>query len=196
MDIFAGSFKFVLNSEDSHDLDLPLDRLRAKGGTMVMWDIKLDQVIIVIKPVSPSILPLLVKIPGAAPACHIGVYLPTAGLEEQFIDALSELDIAITDIAERLGDDLPIFIRGDMNISKKNQVRAPLLSHLKSKFSLLSVPLQHPSYHILLGRVNLIPNWMFFSIPTCRVYQRPSFIKFANMNTPLCVVTMTYFSPG
>ena len=73
---FNGSFKFFLKSEDIHDLDLPMDRLRAKGGTMVMWDTKLDRFVTVLRPVSPSVLPLLVKIPESAPACHICMYLP------------------------------------------------------------------------------------------------------------------------
>ena len=39
------------------------------------------------------------------------VYLPTAGLEDQFIEALAELDTAIADICESIGDDIPIFMR-------------------------------------------------------------------------------------
>ena len=150
MNTFAGSYKYVLNSEDSHDPDLPLDRFRAKGGTMAMWDNNLDQLVTVLKTVSPSVLPLLVKIPDSAPTCHIVVYLPTAGLEEQFIEALSVLDTAIIDISEQF-DDIHLFIRGDMNISERNPARAPLLSHFLSKFSLTRVPLHHPSYHHFVG---------------------------------------------
>ena len=43
MTLFAGSYKFVLNSEDSHDLDLPMDRVKAKGGTVAMWSSESDQ---------------------------------------------------------------------------------------------------------------------------------------------------------
>ena len=71
MTLFTGSYKFVLNSEDMHDLDLPMDRSRAKGGTMAMWDTKLDKHVTVLKSPSSSVLPLLLKIPGVAPACHI-----------------------------------------------------------------------------------------------------------------------------
>ena len=78
---------------------------------MVMWDIKLDLFVTVIRPVSSSVLPLLVKIPETAPACHICIYLPTAGLEDQFIEALAELDTAIADICESIGDDIRIFMR-------------------------------------------------------------------------------------
>ena len=151
MNLFTGSYSFVLNSEDMHDLDLPMDRLRAKGGTMAMWESKLDQHVTVMKSPSSSVLPLLVKIPGTAPACHIGIYLPTAGLEEQFIESLSDLDTVIMDIYDKLGEDIPIFIRGDMNVSERNLARLPLLSHLRAKFNLTSIPLHHPSYHHFVG---------------------------------------------
>ena len=151
MTLFDGSYKFVLNSEDSHDLDLPLDRMKAKGVTMAMWDSKLDQFVTILKPQSSSVLPLLVKIPGITPACHIGVYMPTAGLEDQFIEALSELDTTIRDILDKYGDDIPIFIRGDMNVNERNASRNPLLSHFISKFDFRSAPLHHPSYHHFIG---------------------------------------------
>ena len=31
MSLFLGSYNYELNSEDKYDLDIPLDRLRAKG---------------------------------------------------------------------------------------------------------------------------------------------------------------------
>ena len=70
---FDGAYKFALNSEDSFDLDLSLDRVKAKGGTMAMWDTNLDQYVTVLKTISPAVLPLLVKIPGLLETCHIGV---------------------------------------------------------------------------------------------------------------------------
>ena len=95
MELFGDKFKYSLNSEDCHDLDLPLDRVRAKGGTMAMWHSSLDQYITVLPSASPAILPLLVKLPDLAISCHIGTYLPTAGQEEQFLSALSEIDTTI-----------------------------------------------------------------------------------------------------
>ena len=55
MSLFSGSYKFILNSEDSHDPDLPMDRLRAKGDTVAMWDCKIDQYVTVLKTSSPSV---------------------------------------------------------------------------------------------------------------------------------------------
>ena len=57
---FNGNYKFSMNSEDSHDPDLPLDRFKAKGGTLAMWSAKLDQFITVLPSNSPSVLPLLI----------------------------------------------------------------------------------------------------------------------------------------
>ena len=72
---------------------------------MAMWDKELDQFVTVLSPVSPSVLSLLVKLPETVPACHICVYLPTAGLEDQFIEALAELDTVIADISEKFVGD-------------------------------------------------------------------------------------------
>ena len=151
MSLFAGSFKYKLNSEDSHDPSLPMDRLKAKGGTMAMWDSKLDQHVTVLKTPSSAVLPILVKVPGLCTACHIGVYMPTAGLEEQFVEALSILDSVICEVYDNFGEDIPIFVRGDMNVSERNVARTPLLSHISSKFNLSRVPLSHSSYHHFTG---------------------------------------------
>jgi hypothetical protein len=148
---FNGKYKFSLNSEDCHDPDLPLERFRAKGGTLAMWETKLDQYVTVLPTNSSAVLPLLVKIPGLVQACHIGVYLPTAGLEEQFVDALSELDTTITSVLEKFGEDTIIFVRGDMNVSERNASRVPLLLHFRDKHKLTSVGLHHPSYHHFMG---------------------------------------------
>ena len=37
MTLFDDNYKYSLNSEGKHDLDIPMDRIRAKGGTMAMW---------------------------------------------------------------------------------------------------------------------------------------------------------------
>ena len=34
---FIGSYEAHLNSEDAHDMDLPLTHPKAKGGTMILW---------------------------------------------------------------------------------------------------------------------------------------------------------------
>ena len=118
---------------------------------MAMWHSSLDQYITVLPSASPAILPLLVKLPDLAISCHIGTYLPTAGHEEQFLTALSEIDTTISSVLERFGEDTVVYIRGDMNVSDKNSSRTPLLSHIMTKHSLTRVSLLHPSYHHFIG---------------------------------------------
>ena len=65
--------------------------------------------------------------------------------------ALSELDATISSVLEMFGEDITIFIRGDMNISLKNSARYPLLRHLIDKFNLNRVSTFHPSYHHFMG---------------------------------------------
>jgi hypothetical protein len=138
MALFDDNYKYSLNSEGKHDLDIPMDRIRAKGGTMAMWCSDIDQYVTALPTSSAAVLPLMVKLPGLAPACHIGVYLPTAGLEVQFM-ALSELDNTIASVLEKFGEETIVFIRGDMNISSKNSSRSPLLLHIMSKHNLTRV---------------------------------------------------------
>ena len=59
--VFTGKFNYFLNSEDNYDLDLPLVKLKAKGGTMALWDCKLDQYVTVLPTSTPAVLPLFVK---------------------------------------------------------------------------------------------------------------------------------------
>ena len=56
---FLGSYDSHLNSEDSHDMDLPLTHPKAKGGTMVMWHNSLSPHLRVLKTPSPSFMPVL-----------------------------------------------------------------------------------------------------------------------------------------
>ena len=85
----SANFNYFLNSEDSHDETLALDYVKAKGGTLAIWDSKYDPYIKILKAPSSSILPIIMTIPGHMTCCHIGVYMPTSGLEAEFLDAIS-----------------------------------------------------------------------------------------------------------
>ena len=37
------SYKLLLNSPDMFDLSLPLDKMKAKGGTLTMWHVLIDK---------------------------------------------------------------------------------------------------------------------------------------------------------
>ena len=71
--------------------DLPLEKRRAKGGTMILWREKLSPYIKILNVNSASFLPLILSIPGIATSAHIAVYLPTSGKETEFVSALAGL---------------------------------------------------------------------------------------------------------
>ena len=56
---FADSYCTHLNSEDVHDMELPLTHPRAKGGTMVMWHKSLSPHLKVLDTNSPSFVSVL-----------------------------------------------------------------------------------------------------------------------------------------
>ena len=118
---------------------------------LAMWCSNIDQYITLLPTSSSSVLPLMLTLPGHPPTCQIGLYLPTAGLENQFMAALSELGTTISSVLERFVEDTIVFIRGDMNISKRNSSRTPLLAHVMSKHKLRRTLTFHPSYHHFMG---------------------------------------------
>ena len=59
--------------------------------------------------------------------------------------------MAIGNVLERFVEDTIVFIRGDMNISKRNSLRTPLLAHVMTKHKLRRTLTFHPSYHHFIG---------------------------------------------
>ena len=145
------TYKFHLNSEDLFDSALPLERARAKGGTLVLWPSDLDPFITILPAPSASILPCKVCLPGLLTSYHICIYLPTAGLNDDFVSTLAALDVVLQDIYTKHDGQCPVFIRGDANSSSKNAFRAPLLEHFMQKHELQRVHIGHPTYHHFLG---------------------------------------------
>ena len=151
MTLFGGSYEYSLNSPDLYNENLPFDKNRAYGGTLAMWKSSVSPYVTVLDAPSSSILPLLLKIPGYEHSCHIGIYMPTAGLEDQFMGALSDLDSLIISIKEKYNIGNRIFIRGDMNVSSKNESRLPLLNQFMLRHNLNRVSNLHPTYHHFVG---------------------------------------------
>ena len=146
---FRGRYGFHLNSEDLMCPDLPLDARRAVGGTMVMWQTKLEPYIKVLHTDSTSLLPILLSIPGVTISVHIAIYLPTSGKEAEFVTALAALEVCIEQIKEEYS--CPIFLRGDCNVNPKNLSRAAIFKHFCSKHSIEALNISHPTYHHFLG---------------------------------------------
>ena len=149
-ELFKSSYNSSLNSMDLAEPDLPLRCSRSIGGTMIMWRQEHDPFVKVLPFSSTSFLPILFCPPELPPTIHIAVYLPTAGRESEFIEALSGLDACISELYEKYPDS-PVYLRGDFNVGKNNYARIGLLKFFSSSNDLLSVPINHPTYHHFVG---------------------------------------------
>ena len=89
--LLSNEYTFILNSADKFDLDLPLLKSKAHGGTMIAWKHDFDSSITVHPPISPAALPIIFSPPGFSPSIHISVYLPTSGQDQSFTEELSNL---------------------------------------------------------------------------------------------------------
>ena len=150
---FLGNYDAHLNSEDYHDQDLALDKVKARGGTMIMWHTSLTPLITVIPTESPSFQTILLKLPETVPSLHTALYLPTAGKEDQFFSTLADLTNHLEETQSKYPE-APHFIRGDANSNPNNVNRYNLFSHFCSSLSLSRLPLHHPTYHHFVGGGN------------------------------------------
>ena len=65
---FIGSYEAHLNSEDAHDMDLPLTHPKAKGCTMILWHSSLSPYLKVLPTTSPCFVSVLLTPPGLLPS--------------------------------------------------------------------------------------------------------------------------------
>ena len=144
------NFKFHLNSEDSILPTLALDQRHAWGGTLALWHSSLDPFITVLPTSSPSVLPLLLSIPGLSPSLHIGIYLPTSGRDPEFLTALAALDMVLLSLAETKPG-VPVYIRGDANVNPNNTARKNMFQHFLTRHALTSLNLHHQTHHHFTG---------------------------------------------
>ena len=147
---FTHNFSFFLNSEDKHDLELPLSRSQAFGGTMAIWKSSLDPFISVHPVSTSSFLPIIFSPPNTQTSIHIGLYLPTSGLETEFIEAITMLRVAVDDLND-LHPDAPIFLRGDCNVNKNNAARTKVFEDFTSNLHFKNIPTNHNTYHHFIG---------------------------------------------
>ena len=117
---------------------------------MVLWKNELDHYIQKLDPPSPSILPIVFKPPNTVPSIHCSVYLPTCGLDSQFLEELANLSATIDQLKSRYPGSA-LYLRGDFNVSSKNLVRTALLDSFKNVEGLAEVPILHPTYHHFMG---------------------------------------------
>ena len=110
MRYLEGLYSFSLNSDDLYEPDLPLQRSKAYGGTMVMWKKELH--------CSPSLINYNSSHNFSAAQLFI-FYLPTNGKESQFLTEISNLSTQIHELKNKYPDHA-IYVKGDLNVSKKN----------------------------------------------------------------------------
>ena len=158
----SGSYEAALNTADKYDPDLPLVQSRAFGGTMVMWKREHDPYVSVYTVQSTAFLPIIFHPPGSALSIHIAVYLPTMGLESQFLRELSQLSLII----DELSDTYPsaqLHLRGDFNVSRTNAKRTQLLDHFCSEHDFLQTLIPKATYHHFVGNTESHLDKIFFS---------------------------------
>ena len=119
---------------------------------MALWScgLEYDQLISIHPVNSPALLPIIFSPPWLNPTIHIAIYLPTAGRDSEFIEALAEVHACIIELHNKYPD-APVFLRGDFNASLTNQIRSGLLDLLCSDHNLTSMDIPHPTYHHFVG---------------------------------------------
>ena len=144
-------YSHYLNSPDSYDVDLPLRKRRAFGGTLLLWKRKFDPYVAVHTCRSSSAVALVLKPPGFTTTIHVCVYLPTLGHEHMFTEELSNLSLLIEELRQ-LYPCGSIYLRGNFNVSEKNEKRSILLNTFIQAEGLFELDIPHQTYHHFLGQ--------------------------------------------
>ena len=150
MAIFGSRYKYSLNSEDLIDPELPFIKNQAFGGTMVLWKEEHDAYISVHHVPTTAFLPVIYTFPGAPISVHIALYLPTSGLESQFIDQVTLLKATISEIMDKYQECL-IFLRGDSNVNQNNKNRHRIFQSFLESLDLTRISINHKTYHHFVG---------------------------------------------
>ena len=151
--IFQADYCFSLNSDDNLDHELALTSSRAHGGTLAFWKRGLNPFVTILPVTTSRFLVLILNIPNITVSIHITIYLPTSGLDEDFIHELSNLEVTLDEMNEKYPD-APVYIRGDANASlqqREGNKRDSLFIHFCEKLGLKATTITHPTYHHFVG---------------------------------------------
>ena len=146
----AGTYMYALNSADKFDPELPLVKSKAHGGTMVLWKAEHDPYITVYLVSTTAFLPIIFHPPRSKLSIHFAVYLPTLGLENNFVNELSKLSLTVDELLEAYPE-APVYLRGDFNVSQRNKNRTDLLNHFCSQHHLQQLHMPKVTYHHFTG---------------------------------------------
>ena len=153
---FLPKYSCSLNSDDKLDPELPLTTTHAQGGVLVFWKSNLDQYVTTIDVSSSRFLIIVIEHPNYPTSIHIGIYLPTSGLDNQFVHELSLLEATIEELSGK-HPSAAIFIRGDANASlslRPGNKRDTLFSYFCKKLSFIPSSIPHPTYHHFVGNTS------------------------------------------
>ena len=67
---------------------------------MLLWKRCHDPYVVTYPVSTPAFLPIIFHPPGSPLTIHISIYLPTLGLESQFVEELSQLSMVIAELSE------------------------------------------------------------------------------------------------
>ena len=139
-----------LNSDDVYDLELPLYKSKAKGGTMILWQKWLDPFIKTIPVTTSAFLPIVLTLPASPPTVHVAIYLPTHGQDTEFVSELASLRNCLDNL-NTIYDFPSIYIRGDSNVNAKNTHRVSILKSFLDDYKLVKIEISHKTYHHFVG---------------------------------------------
>ena len=117
---------------------------------MLLWKTIYDASISILPPSSPAFLPVIFHPAGFTKSVHVAIYLPTQGLEYQFLEELTNLSRTVDELRSSYPE-APMYLRGDFNIGNNNTRRSELLNQFCSQHSLLQAHIPKPTYHHFLG---------------------------------------------
>ena len=153
---FVSNYCCSLNSDDKIDPEVALTTTHAYGGVLVFWKKSLDQFITTVNVPSSRFLPIIFNHPDHPLTIHIAVYLPTAGLDDEFVQELSLMEATIDTLVDK-HPTATIFIRGDANASlqlRPGNKRDPLFSYFCQRLLFSPSPILHPTYHHFIGDIS------------------------------------------
>ena len=100
---------------------------KAHGGTMILWKKSIEKFITIIPCKTSSFLAILFKPPSCTAFLHICLYLPTSGLESEFVDEISEH--FLKNVLRKILNVYCIF-KGDSNVNSNHTIRVQILKAL------------------------------------------------------------------
>ena len=145
-------YNYSLNSDDLYDLELPLKKSHARGGTMLLWKKWLDPYVTVLPSAKTSGFHVMVlSLPNCHVSFHVSVYLPTSGKDFDYTSQITDLRACMEDLLESYPN-AAIYLRGDFNTNKKNSVRCSQLDSLMKALNTTPVEIPHKTYHHFTGQ--------------------------------------------